>query len=51
MPDDAHPDLLELAKEVAIEAGKAVLEVYENRDFDAYQKDDDTPVTLSLIHI
>ncbi|WP_420934313.1 3'(2'),5'-bisphosphate nucleotidase CysQ [Alteromonas sp. A081] len=45
MPDDAHPDLLELAKEVAIEAGKAVLEVYENRDFDAYQKDDDSPVT------
>jgi 3'(2'), 5'-bisphosphate nucleotidase len=34
-----------LAKEVAIEAGKAVLEVYENRDFDAYQKDDDSPVT------
>jgi 3'(2'), 5'-bisphosphate nucleotidase len=45
MPDDAHPDLLELAKDVAIEAGKAVLEVYENRDFDAYQKDDDSPVT------
>jgi 3'(2'), 5'-bisphosphate nucleotidase len=45
MSDDAHPDLLELAKEVAIEAGKAVLEVYENRDFDAYQKDDDSPVT------
>jgi len=45
MPDDAYPDLLELAKEVAIEAGKAVLEVYENRDFDAYQKDDDSPVT------
>ena len=45
MPDDAHPDLLELAKEVAIEAGKAVLEVYEKRDFDAYQKDDDSPVT------
>jgi len=45
MPDDAHPDLLELAKDVAIEAGKAVLEVYEKRDFDAYQKDDDSPVT------
>ena len=34
-----------MAKKVAIEAGKAVLEVYENRDFDAYQKDDDSPVT------
>ena len=45
MPDDAHADLLELAKEIAIEAGEAVLEVYDKGEFDAYQKDDESPVT------
>ena len=43
MPDDAHADLLELAKEIAIEAGEAVLEVYDKGEFDAYQK------TMSLL--
>ena len=45
MPDDAHPDLLELAKKIAVEAGEAVLEVYDKGEFDAYQKDDESPVT------
>ena len=45
MPDDAHADLLELAKEIAIEAGEAVLEVYDKGVPDAYQKDDESPVT------
>lgn len=38
MPDDAHADLLELAKKIAVEAGEAVLEVYDKGEFDAYQK-------------
>lgn len=45
MPDDAHEDLLELAKKVAIEAGEAVLSIYDKGDYDAYQKDDNSPVT------
>ena len=45
MPDDAHADLLELAKEIAIEAGEAVLEVYDKGEFDAYQNEDESPVT------
>lgn len=45
MPDDAHEELLELAKKVAIEAGEAVLSIYDKGDYDAYQKDDNSPVT------
>lgn len=45
MPEDAHEDLLKLAKEIAVEAGQAVLEVYDQGDYDSYQKDDDSPVT------
>lgn len=45
MPEDTLDDLLKLAKEVAIEAGKAVLSIYDKGDFEAYQKDDDSPVT------
>ena len=45
MPDDAHEDLLEIAKRIAIEAGEAVLTVYDKGEFDAYQKEDDSPVT------
>ena len=46
MPDEhPHSELLELAKTVAVEAGEAVLKVYDKGDFDAYQKEDDSPVT------
>ena len=45
MLDDAHADLLELAKKIAVEAGEAVLEVYDKGEFDAYQKEDESPVT------
>lgn len=45
MPDDAHADLLELAKKIAVEAGEAVLEVYDKGEFEAYEKDDESPVT------
>ncbi|AXR05004.1 3'(2'),5'-bisphosphate nucleotidase CysQ [Salinimonas sediminis] len=45
MPDDTLPSLLALAKEVAVEAGREVLRIYDSGDFSAYQKDDDSPVT------
>ncbi|MEG3765532.1 3'(2'),5'-bisphosphate nucleotidase CysQ [Alteromonas sp. 14N.309.X.WAT.G.H12] len=45
MPDDTHESLLELAKSAAIEAGEAVLTIYDKGDFDAYTKEDDSPVT------
>lgn len=38
-------ELLELAKTTAVEAGQAILEVYNKRDYDAYEKDDESPVT------
>jgi 3'(2'), 5'-bisphosphate nucleotidase len=37
--------LLEIAKQAAVEAGIAVLKVYDSGDFKSYQKDDDSPVT------
>jgi 3'(2'), 5'-bisphosphate nucleotidase len=37
--------LLEIAKQAAVEAGKAVLKIYDSGDFKSYQKDDDSPVT------
>lgn len=37
--------LLEIAKQAAVEAGKAVLEIYDSGDFKSYQKDDESPVT------
>lgn len=45
MPEDTHESLLTLAKSIAREAGEAVLSIYDKGDFDAYQKDDDSPVT------
>lgn len=45
MPEDAHEDLLQFAKDIAIEAGQAVLEVYDKGNYDSYQKDDESPVT------
>jgi 3'(2'), 5'-bisphosphate nucleotidase len=38
-------DLLELAKRAAVEAGQAVLEIYDKGDFESYQKADESPVT------
>jgi len=45
MPSNTYDDLLTIAKDAAIEAGEAVLKVYDHGDFDAYQKEDDSPVT------
>ncbi len=38
-------DLLELAKKTAVEAVKAVLDIYEKGEYDSYEKDDESPVT------
>ncbi len=45
MHEDSLADLLELAKEVAVEAGQAILSVYDKGAFESYTKDDDSPVT------
>ncbi|QJR80828.1 3'(2'),5'-bisphosphate nucleotidase CysQ [Alteromonas pelagimontana] len=45
MPDIDIQRLLELAKEVAVEAGRAVLTIYDNGEYNSYQKDDNSPVT------
>ncbi len=45
MPEDDRKKLLELAKEIAVEAGREVLSIYDTGEFNAYQKDDDSPVT------
>ena len=38
-------ELLEIAKNAACEAGRAVLEIYDSGDFESYEKDDLSPVT------
>lgn len=40
-------DLLELAKEAAIEGGKEILKVYETADFGVEMKADDSPLTIA----
>ncbi len=40
-----YTDLLSIAKTAAMQAGKAVLTIYDSGDFVAYSKDDDSPVT------
>ena len=38
-------ELLEIAKDAAVQAGVEVLRIYDKGDFEAYQKEDDSPVT------
>lgn len=38
-------DLLELAKKSAVEAGEAILRVYDKGDYESYEKSDESPVT------
>ncbi|TRY33280.1 3'(2'),5'-bisphosphate nucleotidase CysQ [Aliiglaciecola sp. M165] len=45
MSQDPRQALLDIAKSAAIKAGKVVLEIYDSGDFQAYEKDDDSPVT------
>lgn len=47
MPTENAQKLLEIAKQAAVEAGKAVLEIYYSGDFTSYQKEDDSPVTTA----
>lgn len=39
------PELLDAAKQAAIAAGKAILDLYENQNYQSFSKDDDSPVT------
>ncbi len=41
----ASDKLMDSVVEIAIEAGKAIMEVYESGDFDVETKDDDSPLT------
>lgn len=45
MSEFSIEDLLEIAKQSAVEAGKVVLEIYDSGEFKSYSKDDDSPVT------
>jgi 3'(2'), 5'-bisphosphate nucleotidase len=45
MPEYDTELLLSIAKKAAVAAGEAVLTIYDTGDYDAYQKDDDSPVT------
>jgi 3'(2'), 5'-bisphosphate nucleotidase len=45
MPEIQH--LLELAKRAALQAGKAILEVYASADFGVEMKSDQSPLTLA----
>lgn len=45
MSQDPRQALLDIAKSAAIKAGKVVLEIYDSGDFQAYEKEDDSPVT------
>ncbi|MDC8829335.1 3'(2'),5'-bisphosphate nucleotidase CysQ [Alteromonas gilva] len=37
--------LLQIAKDAALEAGEAIMQLYDDGDFESYQKDDESPVT------
>jgi 3'(2'), 5'-bisphosphate nucleotidase len=43
LPND--PDLLHLAVEAALEAGREIMEIYESGDFDVQVKGDESPLT------
>lgn len=40
-------DLLTIAKAAALKAGREVMQVYDSGDFEAFSKDDDSPVTTA----
>lgn len=45
MMSNAINELLEIAKEAAIKAGKEVLDIYDKGDFEEFEKEDESPVT------
>jgi 3'(2'), 5'-bisphosphate nucleotidase len=47
MPTENAQQLLDIAKQAAVEAGKVVFDLYNEGDFTSYQKDDDSPVTTA----
>lgn len=38
-------DLLEIAKQAALAAGEAIMQIYDSGEFESYAKDDESPVT------
>lgn len=47
MPTENIQQLLHIAKQAAVTAGKVVLEIYDSGDFTSFQKEDDSPVTTA----
>jgi 3'(2'), 5'-bisphosphate nucleotidase len=47
MENEKLKDLLTTAARAALDAGKAVNDVYENKDFEVETKEDETPLTLA----
>ncbi|TPV59111.1 3'(2'),5'-bisphosphate nucleotidase CysQ [Aestuariibacter sp. GS-14] len=45
MPEHTDEALLNIAKEAAVAAGEAIMTLYDEGDFESYQKADDSPVT------
>lgn len=45
MMSNTISELLEIAKEAAVKAGVEVLDIYDKGDFEAYEKEDESPVT------
>lgn len=45
-----YQNLLFIAKSAAKQAGEAILEIYDSGDFEAYSKEDDSPVTSADYH-
>lgn len=46
MPTE-NAELLDIAKQAAVKAGKVVFDLYNEGDFTSFQKDDDSPVTTA----
>lgn len=45
MMTKSREELLEIAKDVAVQAGVVVLDIYDKGDFETYEKEDESPVT------
>ncbi|MGQ8366501.1 3'(2'),5'-bisphosphate nucleotidase CysQ [Glaciecola sp. 1036] len=47
MMSKSQAELLEIAKEIAVKAGQEILDIYDKGDFEAYEKEDESPVTTA----
>lgn len=50
MAEQSLQELLDIAKKTAVEAGVAVMKIYDSGEYKAYQKDDESPVTSADYH-